>query len=121
MKEIFAVFLIVIFIIAAFLGLTWVAQGNEFFLYKVFAPKMEQVRRDTFENSKAYNQGMLQQLERQQLEYVKGDESVKDAISSMILHDFADYDDSKLPSNLYTFMQDVRHRTLTQQPEKKSY
>jgi hypothetical protein len=44
------------------LGLTWVFQGNDFFLTRFFAPKYEQVRRETFENSKAYRDGMVQEL-----------------------------------------------------------
>ena len=46
----------VILALALFMGLGWVAQGNSFFMYKFFAPKQEQVRRETFEQSKAYRQ-----------------------------------------------------------------
>ena len=43
-------------IVVVCLGFGWIATGNDFFLYKVFAPKYEQVRRETFEQTKSYNQ-----------------------------------------------------------------
>ena len=108
---------IVLSFIGAFLlilGLTWVAQGSDFFMYKVFAPKMEQVRRETFEQSKAYNQGMIQELQNMQFEYVKADKDHQAALASIILHRAADYDESKLPSDLREFVQKLKNeRTAT--------
>lgn len=105
--------LVVLGIVALF-GLTWLVQGNEFFLAKVFAPKMEDVRRETFEHSKAYNQGMTQELQNMQFEYVKADEKQKDALASIILHRVADYDVSKLPADLRTFVEELRReRTMS--------
>ncbi len=98
----------VVLLIAALLGMTWLVQGNEFFLQKYFAPKMEDVRRETFEHSKAYNQGMIQELQKMQFDYVKADEKHKDALASIILHRVADYDIEKLPENLRRFVQELR-------------
>lgn len=78
--------------IVGILGLGWVIQGNDFFLYKTFAPKYEAVRRDTFEQSKAYNQGMAQELSSARLDYIKGDKEQKQAIRSLVLHRVAGYD-----------------------------
>lgn len=98
----------VVLLIAAGLGLTWVVQGNEFFLYKTFAPKYEDVRRETFEHSKAYNEGMVQELQNMQFEYVQAAPEHKDALASVILHRVADYDIQKLPDNLRRFVEDLR-------------
>ena len=65
MKASHVIGLIIAFFVLMF-GLTWAVQGNDFFMYKVFAPKYEQVRRTTFEQSKAYNQGMVQELQNMQ-------------------------------------------------------
>ena len=102
------VFGYVIGVIVLFLGLSWVFTGNDFFLYKVFAPKQEQVRREVFEQSKAYNQGMVQELRSIQLRYVEADQAHKGALASMILHSYADYDENKLPPDLYSFIQEVK-------------
>ena len=50
------------------------------------------MRRETFEESKAYNAGMIQELQNMQFEYVKAAPEQKDALASIILHRVADYD-----------------------------
>jgi len=90
------------------LGVTWIVQGNDFFLYRCFAPKYEQVRRETFEQSKAYNEGMAQELQRMQFEYVQADDEHKAALASIILHRVADYDESRLPPDLHAFVESLR-------------
>ncbi len=106
------VFGVVIAALAAILGLTWLLQGNDFFLYRTFAPKYEQVRRETFEQSKAYNQGMIQELQNMQFEYIKADKAQQDALASVILHRAADYDMDKLPPDLRQFIQKLRSERL---------
>jgi len=69
----------------------WLIQGNNFFLYKVFAPQYEQVRRETFEQSKAYTQGMAQHLAKQMQEYQQTTPENKDSLATLILHEYADY------------------------------
>ena len=94
--------------IVALLAVIWVAQGNDFFMYKVFAPKYEAARRQTFEQSKAYNQGMIQELQNMQFQYEQADKAHKQALASIILHRAADYDESKLPIDLYQFIQKLK-------------
>ena len=69
------------------LALTWLFQGNDFFMYKVFAPKYEQVRREVFEQTRSFNQGMVQELQNMQFEYVKQtDPEAKKVMAGLILH-----------------------------------
>lgn len=101
---------IIAFFVVVF-GLTWAVQGNDFFMYKVFAPKYEAVRRETFEQSKAYNQGMIQELQNMQFAYVREkDPEAKAALADIILHRAADYnlDDPRVPAGLRTFVRDLR-------------
>ena len=91
------------------LGAGWVFQGNDFFLYKVFAPKYEQVRRETFEQTKSYRQGMVQELENMQLAYVKADSAGKRAMAPIILHRAADAQPSTLTPDLNSFLTELRH------------
>jgi hypothetical protein len=102
------IFGFILAILALVLGLGWLMQGNDFFLYKVFAPKYEQVRRETFEQSKAYNQGMSQNLQKMQFEYVQADKDAKPALASIILQRFADYDLTKLPPEQRLFLEQLR-------------
>ena len=99
--------------VVGLLALMWIFQGNDFFLYKTFAPKYEGVRRETFEQSKAYNQGMQQELQNMQFEYVQASPEQKDALSSIILHRVADYDITLLTPDLQRFIEQLRReRTL---------
>ena len=108
MKDILVPILIGVALIVAILGLTWIVQGNDFFLYKHFAPKYEAVRRDTFEQSKAFNEGMITELQNMQFEYVKATPEQQKALASIILHRTADYDMSKAPVELQEFVKKLR-------------
>jgi hypothetical protein len=95
-------------IIALGLVIVWGVQGNDFFMYKYFAPKYEDVRRETFEHSRAYNQGMIQELENMYLSYQTADDSHKKALSSVVIHRYADYNDTNLPNHLRQFVASLR-------------
>lgn len=114
MKASHVIGLILAFFVMMF-GLTWLAQGNDFFMYKVFAPKYEAVRRDTFEQSKAYNQGMVQELQNMQFQYVQADADGKAALADVILHRAADYNmnDPRVPSDLRRFVEELRRERTT--------
>ncbi len=75
----------------------------------MFAPKYEEVRRETFEETKSYTQGTIQELQQLQLDYVKADsQEQKDALASIVLRRTADFDDSKLPSDLAAFVHEIK-------------
>lgn len=103
-KETATGFAAVVLVIVAILGLTWIVQGNDFFLMKHFAPKYEAARREGFEQSKAFNQGTAQELRSYQIEYVKADKGHQDALRKIILHQVADYPEEKLPKDLQEFV-----------------
>jgi hypothetical protein len=94
----------VIAVFAFILALGWIAEGNDFFLFKVFAPKYEQVRRDTFEQSKAYNQGTIQNLRDAQRDYITAAADRRTGLGSVIIQQYADYPDDSLPKDLRAFM-----------------
>lgn len=104
----------VVLALVAVLGLGWIAQGNDFFMFKVFAPKYEQVRRDTFEQSRAFNQGMVQELQNMQFEYVRAKPEQRDALASIILHRASGYnlDDPIVPNDLRAFIAELRRERM---------
>lgn len=110
--EALGIVMVVILVIAALLGLTWIVQGNDFFLYKTFAPKYEDARRETFEHSKAYIQGTVQELQNMQFEYVKAEEKHKDALASLILRRATNIDAQELPVDLRSFIEELRREQL---------
>lgn len=108
MKDGISAFIVGVLVIAGIMAITWAIQGNDFFMYKFFGPKYEQTRREIFEQSKAYNQGMIQELQSLQLDHAKGNVEQKAAIRSIVLHRYADFDDSKLPGDLRIFVSRMR-------------
>jgi hypothetical protein len=94
----------------AIMALTWAFQGNDFFLYKAFAPKYEEVRRQTFEESKAYNQGMIQELQNMQIQYGQANDAQKATLAGVILHRTADFnmDDPRVPATLRDFVKELK-------------
>lgn len=94
---------ILLFLLVMF-GTTWVVEGNNFFIYKVFAPREEAVRRQVFEQSKAYNEGMAQELSQMQLDYIKANPEQKQALRSIILHRYARYNKDMLSTDLRSFL-----------------
>ena len=101
--------------IVVILALGWVVMGNEFFLYQYFAPKQEAVRRQVFETSRAFNQGMVQELQNMQFDYVKTtDPAAKAALASVILHRASGYnlDDPIVPADLRSFIAKLKQERL---------
>ena len=94
--------------IFAIIALGWIVMGNEFFLYKFFAPRQEAVRRQVFEQTKSYNQGMIQELQNMQFQYEQADAQHKAALASLILHRSADFPAESLPPDLDRFIRDLR-------------
>ncbi len=95
------------------IGIGWLAEGNDFLLFRYFAPKREAVRRDVFEQSKAYNDGMAQELRQAQLDWVRGDKDQKAAIASIVLHRTAGYPTKNLPPDLSSWVASLSPSTTT--------
>lgn len=96
--------------ILALLGLMalgWLLAGNNLAMMKVFAPATEQVRRETFENSKAYRDGMIQELRAMQFEYMKADEAHKAGMANVIRHRLAGFPEDAIPSDLQQFIREL--------------
>ena len=105
MKEAFSGIVAVIFVMSLIFGIGLLAQGSDFLLYKFFAPRQEQVRREVFEQSKSYNDGMRQELYSLQRDYIiaKSDEQ-REALKSIIQHRVAGYRQDQLPIDLQIFI-----------------
>lgn len=93
-----------VLVVVALLALGWIFTGNDLALQKVFAPAREQVRRETFETSKAYRDGMVQEVRAMQFEYLKADDAHKAAMGAVIRHRLAGFPADALPSDLQQFV-----------------
>lgn len=90
------------------LGLGWAFTGNDFFLYKYFAPKQEAVRREVFKQSQAYNDGMVNDLQSLRLSYVStSDPAAKEAIASVVLQRSGSFN-GDMPPDLRDFIDKLK-------------
>lgn len=105
------VIFICISVFVALMGLGWVIQGNDFFMAKVFAPKYEEVRRTTFEQSRAFNEGVAQELQGMWRDYRHtNDVGEKAAIRSLVVHRMAGYNiDMIQNSDLRSFVSQMEN------------
>jgi hypothetical protein len=103
-------FLVTVACLAGFLGLIWILLGNGFFMYKVFAPKYADAQRNVFENSQSYVQGKADYLLSLQHDYEDATVGTphRAGIRRMILEQAATVDNSKLPSDLRSFIGDLK-------------
>lgn len=95
-------------LLVTILGIGWFVHANYLAETAVFAPAEEAVRRSTFEQSKAYRQGMAQEIRAMQQDYTMADDAHKKALRSIIVHRTADLELSQLPSDLASFVAEMR-------------
>ena len=95
-----------------FFGLIFGLNLFGFANYSFFAPKYRAVENQVYKESTQYNEGMVRDLENLQMEYMKANDTQKAALKDIILHRFAVYDVNRLPSNLYSFYNDLRSGRL---------
>jgi len=105
---------IFLLLFVAGMAIDWIATGNDFFLYKFWAPKQEAVRRQVFEQTRSFNQGMIQELQNMQFQYVQADDAHKDALASLILHRASGYNlnDPDVPADLRSFIQKLKDERM---------
>jgi hypothetical protein len=89
------------------LALGWTFSANDLALMKVFAPAREQVRRETFENSKAYRDGMVQELRAMQFEYMRADDAHKAGMANVIKHRVSGFPEDAMPYDLQQFIKEL--------------
>jgi hypothetical protein len=79
--------------------------------YAFWAPKQSKVQREVFEQTKSYQQGMIQDLRKSHEEYVLADSVGKRALATIILHRAADFPEEDLPSDLRMWISELKRLT----------
>ena len=109
MKEFFQWIFVGLLVVVVVLGLAWAFTGNDFFVYRYFAPKTEAVRRTVFKESQAYNDGVVQDLQNLRLEFLQShDAQVRSALASVVLQRSAVYPEDRMPDDLRNFIESLK-------------
>lgn len=94
--------------IGALLMLVVMFTHTDVALSRKYDPQREEIRRQTFEGSRAFREGLAQELQAMQLDYLKGNAEQKAAIASMVLHRVAGVDPNVFPLSLQQFITELR-------------
>lgn len=103
MKDYLKLFGVMVLLILTIAALGFVANMTGLASFKFFAPKVEQVRYDTFKEGQAYNDGMTRDLQNLRLQYLQATPDQQVALKGIVLHRFSAYDTSRLPPDLQAF------------------
>jgi hypothetical protein len=88
-------------------ALTWGIAYHELIFTSFFAPKFENVRRNTFEQSKSFRDGSVQELENMRFEYIKASPEHKKALADIIRHRAVEVPADAMPSDLQSFISNL--------------
>jgi hypothetical protein len=99
---------LIAFFLVSIVGAGWFFTENNYRMQAHYAPKFEDVRRETYEHSRAFTEGTIRDLQNLQLEYARSpDAASKDTIRSVARHRLADIDIETLPASVRTFARDM--------------
>lgn len=93
--------------VIGFGALTWGLAYHDLLFTAFFAPKYENVRRNTFEQSKSFRTGAVQELQNMQFEYIKADPAHKVALADIIRHRAAEVPPDAMPADLQSFISNL--------------
>lgn len=88
-------------------ALTWGVAYHDLLFTSFFAPKYENVRRKTFEQSKSFRTGAIQELQNMQFEYIKASPEHKVALAEIIRHRAAEVPADAMPTELQFFISNL--------------
>ena len=89
-------------------AVTWGVAYHDLIFTSFFAPKFENVRRNTFEQSKSFRTGAVQELQNMQFEYIKASPEHKKALADIIRHRATEVPEDAMPLDLYNFIQGLK-------------
>jgi hypothetical protein len=93
--------------VAAVGALGWSVTYHELIFQSFFNPKFEDVRRNTFERSKSFRTGAVQELQNMQFEYIKASPEHKKALADIIRHRALEVPADAMPSDLQSFISNL--------------
>ena len=93
--------------VAAVGALGWGVTYHELIFQSFFNPKFEDVRRNTFERSKSFRTGAVQELQNMRFEYVKAVPEHKKALADIIRHRATEVPEDAMPQDLQSFISNL--------------
>lgn len=99
--------LAIVGVLAGIGALTWGLAAHNLALTSFFSPRYEDVRRKTFEQSKSFRTGAVQELQNMQFEYIKASPEHKAALASVIRRRALEVPSDAMPTDLQSFISNL--------------
>lgn len=96
--------------IAALVSLVFLFESVEVKRAKTFDPLHEEARRETFEQSRAYREGIAQDLQSMQIEYARSTPDQKETIESVVLDRYAGAPMDAFSVSQQAFLSEIRRK-----------
>lgn len=87
-------------VIVLLIMLAWGSTAMNLLHFQFFAPKMEAVKREVFEQTPSYVRGKEQHLTSLCLEYARAEETHKNILKTVILLEASEVDENRLSSHV---------------------
>jgi len=96
--------------LVALFALSFIVTGGDLAIYRFWAPKQADAQRVVFENTQSYVQGKTEYISRLRYQYLEAEKGSphKGALKQLILSEAATVDNSKLPVELESFIQQLK-------------
>lgn len=75
---------------------------------QVYGTNLESAKTDIYRENKSYIEGTLRDLRELRVDYIRADESHREALASLILHRANELDWERLPIDLRQFLSELR-------------
>lgn len=108
MKDFFKLALAIFIGLLIVLLLGWILMANQLGLSKVFGPAFESTRRQTFEQTKSFRDGNVQELRAMQFEYLQADPAHKAGLAAVIRHKAVGVPADAIPADLQLFLEQIK-------------
>ena len=89
-------------------GIGFLTTGGDLAIYRFWAPKQENAKRQVFENTQSYVEGKIQNIEQECFSYRQAEGSSKDAFAGEIRNEAITIDTNKLPSDEQACVSEAR-------------
>ena len=100
------VVLLVAILIGLFVGVPWLRLQA----MRLYGTEIESAKTDIYMQNKGFVEGTRRELRELHVDYVKANESQKEALASLILHRAGELDPERLPKDIREFLQDIKEK-----------
>ena len=107
MKEFFTTIGLIVGLIGLVVALAFGGPYLNLQVQRMWGTELESVKTDIYRENKSYVEGTVRELRALRVDYVKADDSQKEALASLIIHRANELDTDRLPLDVRNFLKEI--------------